>query len=200
MKLRTILFFSITIFLFGCNRQIDRGIDPVNGGADPVNGEINPMNRGYPMNEGIYPGNNSGTAWARGSFDSNGERIYFTSTSDRGTPITYTGGVGMGMMMMGGRMACVSCHGTDARGGDQEMYMEMMNAPDIRWSALSRDHHEEEGDGDGHDSHKGYDFEDFRNAVEYGRHPDGKELSIYMPRWQMSDADLRDLMNYLKSL
>ncbi|MDH3876031.1 MAG: hypothetical protein OET07_17960, partial [Desulfobacteraceae bacterium] len=55
-----------------------------------------------------------GTAWGTGAFRSNGERIYFTATSERGTEITYTGGpTSGGWMMMGGRLACVSCHGPD---------------------------------------------------------------------------------------
>jgi mono/diheme cytochrome c family protein len=142
----------------------------------------------------------AGTAWAPGSFSSNGERIYYTGTSDSGTPITYTGGPMMGMMMMGGNLACVSCHGTDARGGRHMMHMEIMDAPDIRWSALASGHHDEEGamSNDQH-HHDEYNFEDFKNSVENGKHPDGKTLSEEMPRWQMSDTDLRDLMNYLKS-
>ena len=34
---------------------------------------------------------NSGTAWGTGSFRSNGERIYFTATSERGTEISGRG-------------------------------------------------------------------------------------------------------------
>src|SRR5665648_385258 len=85
---------------------------------------------------------NNGTAWGVGSFDSNGKRIYFTSTSDRGPSITYTDGPSMGMMMMGGNLTCASCHGVDAKGGSHVMHMEIMDAPDIRWTALSNDHHE----------------------------------------------------------
>ena len=33
-----------------------------------------------------------GTAWGDGSFSSNGERIYFTATSERGTDIDSSGG------------------------------------------------------------------------------------------------------------
>ena len=65
-----------------------------------------------------------GTAWVTGAFRSNGERIYFTATSRRGTEIMYTGGAtSSGWMMMGGRLACVSCHGTDGRGGKRNMGM-----------------------------------------------------------------------------
>jgi len=144
--------------------------------------------------------NRNGTAWGVGSFDSNGKRIYFSSTTERGSAITYTGGPSTGMMMMGGKLACVSCHGTDARGGRHMMQMQTMRAPDIRWSSLAADHHEEHSDMEKHEDQKPYSFEDFRNAVENGKHPDGDDLKKGMPRWKMSDEDLQDLMDYLKSL
>jgi hypothetical protein len=40
----------------------------------------------------------NGTTWGVGSFDSNGERIFFTATSESGSSITYTGGAVQGMM------------------------------------------------------------------------------------------------------
>lgn len=142
----------------------------------------------------------NGTNWGVGSFDSNGKRIYFTATSERGTPISFKGGPASGMMMMGGNIACVSCHGTDARGGKHNMNMETMDAPDIRWSALSGGQHEEQTDMEEQHKHETYNFETFRIAVENGKHPDGDELKKDMPRWKMSDEDLQDLMEYLKSL
>ena len=145
-------------------------------------------------------GKGNGTAWGIGSFDSNGKRIYFTATSERGSAITYTGGPSTGMMMMGGDLACVSCHGTDARGGRHMMHMQSMDAPDIRWSALSGEHHEEQSNMEENHKHEAYNFEAFRNAVEGGKHPDGDDLKKSMPRWKMSDQDLQDLMDYLKSL
>jgi len=65
-----------------------------------------------------------GTAWGTGVFLSNGERVYFTATSERGTEITYTGGpASTDWMMMGGRLACVSCHGPYGRGVRHSMGM-----------------------------------------------------------------------------
>ncbi|HCY74732.1 MAG TPA: hypothetical protein DHV28_02335 [Ignavibacteriales bacterium] len=142
----------------------------------------------------------NGTNWGVGSFDSNGKRIYFTATSERGTPISFKGGPASGMMMMGGNLTCASCHGTDARGGKHNMNMETMDAPDIRWSALSGEHPEEQMDMKENHKHESYSLETFRNAVEGGKHPDGDELKKDMPRWKMSDEDLKDLMKYLKSL
>ena len=142
----------------------------------------------------------NGTNWGVGSFDSNGKRIYFTATSERGTPISFKGGPASGMMMMGGNLTCSSCHGTDARGGKHKMNMESMDAPDIRWSALSSEHHEGQMDMKKESENVEYNFETFRNAVEGGKHPDGDKLKEDMPRWKMSDEDLQDLMEYLKSL
>lgn len=170
MKFKLIFAFSLPIFLAGCYQHADNKSD-------------------------------NGTTWGAGSFSSNGKRIYFTATSERGTPISYTGGPSVNMMMMGGNLACVSCHGTDARGGKHTMHMNVMDAPDIRWSALSNmDHEKGEAINNTQNQHMEYDFEAFKNSVENGRHPDGDKVKKDMPQWKMSDADLKDLMDYLKSL
>lgn len=142
-----------------------------------------------------------GTGWGQGAFDSNGERVYFTATSERDTNITYSGGAPSGMMMGGGDLTCASCHGPDAQGGVHAMMgMQTMDAPDIRWDSLAsegEDGHgdEEEGHGEGE-----YDLELFRLAVVEGKHPDGEPISEDMPRWDISDEDLEDLAEYLMSL
>lgn len=146
----------------------------------------------------LPPIGNQGTQ----SFRSNGERIYFTSTSDRGTNITSTGVPSGGMMgnggggmmgngrssggMMGnGNLTCASCHGADGRGGVHTMMgMQTMNAPDIRWSTLQGE----------------FDAEKFRLAVTQGQDPhDEKQLNQDMPRWNIGNDDLTDLMTYLKT-
>ncbi len=125
-----------------------------------------------------------GTAWGPGAFRSNGERLYFSSTSDRGTTITYTGGPASGMMG-GGSLTCASCHGPTGRGGIHTMMgMQTMNAPDIRWSALQRE----------------FDAEKFRLAITKGQDPNGKQLNNGMPRWNIGNDDLVDLLTYLKTL
>lgn len=126
----------------------------------------------------------------------NGARIYFSGISGRDGPVMYTGGPDFGGMMMGMmnfRLTCASCHGPEGRGGIHAMHMYVMKAPDIRYGALNampemhgRDHP--------------YDVHDFREAVAAGRHPDGEKLTRDMPRWQMSEADFRDLFAFLKGL
>lgn len=67
--------------------------------------------------------------------------------------------------------------------------------------ACHSDHHDEVEAKDTNDSiFKGYDLEDFRNAFEHVEHPDSEKLNMDMLGWQINDADLNDLMTYLKSL
>ena len=135
------------------------------------------------------PSGADGTVWGTGAFSTNGERIYFTATSERDTTISYTDGPSSnGWMMGGGRqghMVCASCHGPAARGGEHNMgMMQVMTAPDIRWSVIGEE----------------FDAELFKLAVTKGEDPNGTELNTNMPRWTISDDDLADLITYLKSL
>lgn len=87
--------------------------------------------------------------------------------------------------MMGGQLACVSCHGPSGRGGKHNMgMMQEMDAKDIRWSVL-------EGE---------FDAEKFRLAVVNGEDPDGSQLNSDMPRWNISHNDSADLIVFLKTL
>jgi mono/diheme cytochrome c family protein len=192
----------------------DRGTEtlPSSGSASPESIVVNSTDRGT------------------GAFRSNGERIYFTSSSDRGTNITSTGVPSAGLMnggssggmmgngssggmmgngssggmmgngssggmmgngssggMMGnGNLTCASCHGADGRGGVHTMMgMQTMKSPDIRWSTLKRE----------------FDAKKFRLAVTQGQDPDGKkQLNQDMPRWNIGNDDLADLITYLKTL
>ena len=88
-------------------------------------------------------------------------------------------------MMGGGGVACASCHGTNGRGGVHNMgMMQTMDAKDIRWSALQAE----------------FDAEKFGLAVTKGQDPDGTQLKTDMPRWNIGNDDLADLIAYLKTL
>jgi len=132
------------------------------------------------------PAESSGTSWGAGAFRSNGERIYYTSSSERGTAITYASGPASGGWMMGGgQLTCATCHGPDGYGGKHNMgMMQTMDAKDIRWSVIQDE----------------FDAEKFRLAVTEGLDPDGTQLNTDMPRWTIGDEDLADLITYLKTL
>ena len=105
------------------------------------------------------------------------------------------------MMMGGNRLACVDCHGNDTQGGMHMMHMQVMNAPDIRWRSLSGtsvESDEHDGNDAGHNmEHTPYTPETFAQAVRQGIDPAGEPLDSAMPRWQLSDRDVTDLIEYL---
>jgi cytochrome c oxidase subunit 2 len=121
------------------------------------------------------------------SFSSNGQRIYFTSESNSGQPITYTEGPGM---MMQGRLACVNCHGPEGHGGRVTLMMQTFEAPNITWPDLT---------AAGMD-HPPYTEETLKRAITQGLDPAGEPLEYPMPRWQMSESDLNDLVDFIKTL
>ena len=120
-------------------------------------------------------------------FQSNGERIYFTATSHSGKPIISSIGA---MTMRGGMMSCATCHGADGKGGRGRMMMWTFNAPDIRYSVLTA--------GEGNETP--YTDELIKRAITQGVDADGEHLDPPMPVWQISDSDLNDLLEYLKTL
>lgn len=141
-----------------------------------------------------------GRWWGR-KYDSNGEMIYFTASNDSGYRIPYTGGPAFGSgMMMGSSVTCASCHGADGRGGIHTMHMQVMDAPDIRYVALTSNEDDDHGEDSHADEHGEYDLEDFRQAVLYGKHPNGDFLSSDMPRWKIGERDLKDLFDFIKTL
>jgi hypothetical protein len=127
----------------------------------------------------------------------NGERIYFTGLDRNRDQIPYSEGPDFGGTMMGSYLTCASCHGPTASGGQHTMSMRVMYAPPINGDALNEMMVEESG---GTPQPDGYSIESFRSAVVEGKHPDGDTLNTDMPRWQINDQDLGDLLAFLKTM
>ncbi len=160
---------------------------------------------GIPSGVGPWQGPSEAAAWGgmmgmgpgmmgggsgKTEFASNGERIYDTGVSAKTGPVRTTGGP-MWMQMHGA--GCVTCHGVHGRGGVPVM-MGTAIPPDIRYEALISGEYEP--------GEKGTPYTDplIKRAITEGLDADGKPLDRTMPRWQMSEADMHDLLEYLKSL
>ena len=129
-------------------------------------------------------------------YGSNGERIYFTARGASGKPVSYSGGISMMHPI-----ACANCHGPDGRGGRVAMMMSYFDVPDITWDNLSREeHHEEKSGQEEHEEHPPYTEETLKRAITRGIDPAGEALDELMPRWRMSETDLDDLVEFLKTL
>jgi len=88
-------------------------------------------------------------------------------------------------------LPCVNCHGADGRGAED---YEGIAPLDINWYALSgsgRHEHSQRG-------HAAFDEGAFARAVVEGVDPDGNELDRSMPRYNIADEDIADLIAYLK--
>ncbi len=129
----------------------------------------------------------------------NGERIYYDGTNSRGDRLRYSGGVSWGGMIMRQRLACASCHGTNGEGGVHWMHMQKMDAPDIRWGTLASGEHGGHEDDGGREM-EAYDEASLKLALEEGIEPNGRRLSNEMPRWDLLDRDMKDLIEFLKTL
>ncbi|HUT75196.1 MAG TPA: cytochrome c [Armatimonadota bacterium] len=133
---------------------------------------------------------------ADAQYESNGERIYLIATNDEGERISFTGGPPW-LAMHGG--SCVNCHGRDGKGGVPIMSSRQL-APDIRYDVLTGKEHPAVEHEEGAHEHYAYTDAAIKRAITQGVEPDGKELDLLMPRWQMSERDLSDLIAYLKHL
>jgi cytochrome c oxidase subunit II len=130
-------------------------------------------------------------------FSSNGERIYYAAVSESGNPISFT----MGKMgMTAPAMSCVSCHREDGKGGTLKMMMRTIEVPDIRYETLTAEENAHGETGEGDMGHAPYTEETIKKAITEGIQPDGSVLKNSMPRWNMSEGDLDDLIGYLKTL
>ncbi len=132
----------------------------------------------------------AGGPYGQRHFTSNGERIYYAGVSGTTGPIPRSGGPTWAEM---GGVGCVNCHGVEGRGGVPVMMGTAIPA-DIRYEALLKGEYEQGK------KETPYTVALIKRAVIEGLDPDGQPLDWTMPRWQMSEQDLDDLIAYLKQL
>jgi hypothetical protein len=145
------------------------------------------MSMNSPLNQ-IWPG----------QFESNGERIYFTGTSGSNQAVI-PDLIGRGRMPSSGMLACANCHGPEGRGGRITMMMETFQVPDIRYGNLTAAAGGWTSEED-HEEHPPYTDETIKEAITLGVDPSGDPLDWPMPTWRMSESDLEDLLDFIKTL
>ncbi|WP_321417782.1 cytochrome c [uncultured Methanomethylovorans sp.] len=132
------------------------------------------------MGSGAYPYNVEGI---KTKFDSNGETIYYTGFNETGKRIATSYGPQWFYTHGGG---CVNCHSADGKGGVPVMMGYTVPA-DITYASLTTIENPPYTDA-------------IKTAIRDGLDPSGESLSPTMPRWQMSDKDLNDTLQYIKTL
>lgn len=124
-------------------------------------------------------------------YESNGESIYYTLTTAEGEPV-------IAQIRNMGRfhrnISCSSCHGTQGQGGYVEMGRESKVAPAIDWETLSKDV------GGDEMLRPAYTESTLGRAITQGIDSAGRILDYLMPRFQLADQDLADLIDFLKTL
>lgn len=122
--------------------------------------------------------------------ETRGRQIYRQGESQGGRAITARIGDGeFGASLF----ACATCHGADGRGVAEGT----VEPADVRWSTLAKNLVPPDGRGR---RRPRYDETSFARALRHGVDAGGNRLSPVMPRYQMTDADLTDLVAYLKRL
>lgn len=80
---------------------------------------------------------------------------------------------------------CAVCHGREGQGRIVQAGTLTGAAPALTSDVLKA---------------RGYDKQSLRRAIADGLDPSGREFSYYMPRWILSDGEMRALQRYLETL
>ncbi len=114
-----------------------------------------------------------------------GQHIYQTGLDAQGRTIARsTIPVSEGALMMGGG-GCASCHGANGQGSVVSMMMGYIEAPPITYSTLTNE---------------GYTDNTIYRAIRYGINEENKNMNPAMPRWQLTDTEVKEVVAYLKEL
>jgi ABC-type branched-subunit amino acid transport system substrate-binding protein len=121
-----------------------------------------------------------------------GRQIYRTGASESGRPIRARYGE-PATEVAASLLVCANCHGDDGLGRPEGG----IEPTDITWGSLTRPYAVPAGEGR---QRPPYAEETLRRAITLGFDPGGAALAPAMPRYQISRADLNDLVTYLKTL
>ncbi len=112
----------------------------------------------------------------------NGGSIYEKGTDLKGTMIPISEGPAWFLTKGEG---CAICHGEDGRGGKAIPGLTVV-VPNIRRAVKG--------------TITGMSVKEFTDLVRWGERPNGKELSYEMPRFDVPENEIVDLMEYIKEM
>ncbi len=124
--------------------------------------------------------------------ETRGKQIYFQGTSPRGAAITALLGAD-GIRLPASAVTCAGCHGADGRGRPEAGVI----PSDITWNHLLKPYGHRHVMGR---SHPAFTESTLKQAIVAGHDPAGHRLDTSMPVYDLTDADLDDLLAYLKKL
>ena len=122
-----------------------------------------------------------------------GRRIYLRGESPSGRTITAILGGNDAVEVPAATLTCAGCHGADGKGKPEGGVI----PSNITWSALMKTYGHTHNDGR---THPAFDELSLERAITEGVDPAGNKLSVAMPKYQMSRADMADLLAYLKRI
>lgn len=119
-----------------------------------------------------------------------GQQIYATGVSANGDELI---AVMSGIDVPASVMPCINCHGEQGQGKPEGG----ITPSNLTWPSLARSY-----TGEGHNGrkHPAYNEKSLVKAIAMGLDPAGNELQKLMPRYQMNQSSMSDLIEYLKVL
>ena len=121
-----------------------------------------------------------------------GKQIYVAGESESGSPINAIVSRG-GAAISASILPCVGCHGNDGKGRPEGGVV----PSDITWNKLTASYGHEHAYGR---VHPAFDEKSLAVAIIAGADPAANALDVAMPRYDMSEADMADLIVYLRSI
>ena len=124
--------------------------------------------------------------------ENRGRQIYLQGTSPSGKEIlAYLGE--SSLEVPGSAMPCANCHGLNGEGKSEGG----VDPSNLTWESLTKPYGITHADGR---RHPAYTERGLELSITRGTDPAGNKLLNLMPRYQMTSADMADLIAYLKRL
>ncbi|HSF44204.1 MAG TPA: ABC transporter substrate-binding protein [Thermoanaerobaculia bacterium] len=121
-----------------------------------------------------------------------GKRIYLEGVSPSGAEITAVMSEAS-VEVPASAVPCAGCHGRDGKGRPEGG----VSPTDLTWQALTKPYGVTLASGR---KHPAYDEKTLKRAIAMGLDPAGNPLHVAMPRFRMNQADMADLVAYMKQL